>query len=57
MTTIDISILAVVLAALVFFLINAAHFKKQNLFLSQLPQYPTLFKTPTLSTVSEDCLV
>jgi len=37
MTTIDISILAVVLAALVFFLINAAQFKKQNLVLSQLP--------------------
>jgi hypothetical protein len=25
--------------------------------LGMLSQYPTLFKTPTLSTVSEDCLV
>jgi len=30
---------------------------RHNRNLTEMPQYPTLFKTPTLSTVSEDCLV
>jgi hypothetical protein len=36
---------------------NEPDISERDEILREIAQYPTLFKTPTLSTVSEDCLV